>query len=685
MLNWSSIVSLAQRIVRQRPNPRSLSTRHFNAVIRTRGELSSEPSTDDYRVHLNEAVRLYASDSRRQRRETAAEIHLDEAFHLYRLFAERQTTQSPIEVVAREEEEMRRRAEISNVVTLNSAVVHVPTIAELAMVESATAFFATKLLGTVQRDTSRETLLKNQLLANMERYSRIVSSSLLGTDSEFRQGVPDMQQRGVELNDSVRAITGYLGGSVRGSVSVSGAAYLSEDFLRNSLRSICSSYLGFEWDNAAKKLSVHTDSITLSHVVHGTNFTVPLGRFKVVWNAANFSGTNGNPSQFQIFALDEGFHARNNPRVIHPHVSNNTMCPGDAITGVQLRLPAAANGGRISDVFDLIDGLLHNYGAYPYVHLEQWGNHLCPGCRDSIQIDQMVQCFQCAAGHCRSCSKRCEECDRWFCKERCGILDQETRSYTCPCTINTVRCNGCLQRFDPATPLGNMDPVNGFCPHCLYLWITGVTPTAATRVTAQPMPSNPFATPTVAPISAPVPNPTAAAPRRASPTVPVPNRPSQTVPVARQSATARPQRVEFENNYDDLLDSEAALLQQRLASTATEPVSVVQNVQQLAAAVDMLHDINGNFVILQDEVSNLAENTNQRDAVIEALQNIGENEPTLDSQRLTSGLSEVHDVISSVMAAVANAPLETSITTETVPSSNPNRYRDSVTGRWVLR
>lgn len=647
--NLPTIIGVFYLIIR-RPAPQYLIAWRSGDIIRTRDEMDSE------------RIISWLSSTALSSQMLAAERQARQA--IWNSVDQLQEIELPTEIVVREEREMRRRAELSNVVTLTSTVVHVPTIAELAMVESATAFFVSKLIGTINRNAVREAQLKGILAVQSEAYLALVSRMHLGTDSEFVVHTPEARVIGINLTQTIQALAAYMETSVRGSSSVPRASYMSETFIRNSLRSICSSYLGFKWDNAAKKLSIHTDSITLSHVSHGTNFTVPLGRFEVVWNAEGFTGTNGNPTQFKIFALDEGFHARNNPRVIHPHVSSNNMCPGDANTGVQTRLPLALNEGRISDAFDLIDGLLHNYGGYPYVHLEHWGNHLCPGCRDSIQIDQMVQCFQCAAGHCRNCSKQCEECDRWFCKERCGIFHQETRTYTCPCTLNTVRCNGCQQRFDPTTPLGNMDPVNGYCPHCLYLWITGVTPTPATRVRPQPVPSNPFDGLTV-PLAVPVPNPATPVPRRATPLTRVPNVTSSVAPVLRVPAAGRPQRVEFENNYDDLLESEAALLQQRLDSVVIGTPRLVENVEQLAAAVDMLHDINGNAPVVTHH---------ELDA---------DTEPSVVETTVDSVIQTAESIVDEFATRSETVSIQTPVAPAIV-STSPNRYRDPITGRWVL-
>lgn len=379
------------------------------------------------------------------------------------------------------------RALVTSAPVSTSTVQRVPTVSDLRMVDQAALAISNKLITALRRNPGVELAIQSSMLDNAAIYSNLLTTLVGSEDTHFSQAILAVQEHQRVMTESFDNLNSYNrramvnGGNTRRVVP----DYLTSSFIKDVLTTLCSSYEGFNWSELTQALTIHTENITLRATIHGTQYVVPMGRFRIVWNLRNFDGSNGSPSQFTIFSLDN-MHAENAENIIHPHVMNNLMCPGNSTTGVQASLPAALNGGRIVDAFDQIDCLLHNYGPSPYLRLELWGNHLCPGCNLSVARTEMVHCFQCDASHCRGCSKECTDCGRWYCKERCGTYDRVARTYSCPCALNTVRCvgiedpaTGCHLRFNPSTPAGVIEPQTGYCQRCLFLWINGTVPRPA--------------------------------------------------------------------------------------------------------------------------------------------------------------------------------------------------------------
>jgi hypothetical protein len=532
-----------------------------------------------------------------------------------------------------------------------AAVARTPTAADLVMIDEATDYFASKLVVALNRNQTSEHAHIREIRIRVDELASAWEELSGADDNRFSQIHARITTAQTALLMATGAAMTYMTNatSSRAMPNVQGRGrnvmnpmnrnYLTRDYLRSCLISLCSSYEGFNWDNSSKELTVHTEAITLQSMINGTNYVVPLGRFRVVWHAGHFDGTNAGPGQFKIHALDPGRHAHGYPHIIHPHVSSNGMCPGNATTGVQATLPNALNGGRLIEGFDLVDGLLHNYGPSPFKHLEEWGNHLCPGCNSSVSQNSMVTCFQCNAGHCRECSQHCPDCHRWYCKERCGTYDRTTRTYACPCNHNTVRCNGCEQRFDPNTPTGRMDPVYGYCPRCLYTMTTGVRPTPAT--------ANP-------------PAPTAPRPDVLRPQVPLtPTRPVVAAPnPAPSRPPQRPRHGQFDGSFDDMLDG-----QERIARHNIEVARAMRN------------DMNPAGGVAPTPIQN-AEAVSRAQAMMDDIMAVREVEAPEPNT--------VEPLPAEDLIARAQETAPTVLDREPVVG-NANRYRDRLTGRWVTR
>lgn len=140
--------------------------------------------------------------------------------------------------------------------------------------------------------------------------------------------------------------------------------------------------------------------------------------------------------------------------VTHPHVSDDRLCAGEAVTAIN----AAIESGRLCDFFVLVRSVLTNYNPdSPYVSLDDWDGEQCEDCGGGVYEDTRCYCEICDRTYCSDCMGSCTLCDESTCL---GCLK------VCPhCNESTCsQCLGMCQACDDACCSDCLQ--DGICPNC---------------------------------------------------------------------------------------------------------------------------------------------------------------------------------------------------------------------------
>jgi len=147
----------------------------------------------------------------------------------------------------------------------------------------------------------------------------------------------------------------------------------TEKSLREEIDALEEEFDEVEWDR--REISVCTPPITLEDV--------HLGAFRLsiswdnIFESLRVGALNPNPA-----AGDES--------VIHPHVKDNELCPGEA-AGPML---SALVDARLADFFTIVRRTLETYNPRsPHVSLENWDSAGCENCGSAASCS----CQYCAA------------------------------------------------------------------------------------------------------------------------------------------------------------------------------------------------------------------------------------------------------------------------------------------------
>jgi hypothetical protein len=208
----------------------------------------------------------------------------------------------------------------------------------------------------------------------------------------------------------------------RGTITVPFARCLLDDLqqLKNELD-------GLRYHAGQSILAVTTESITLEDVY--------LGPFEIQL-FLNSLARDEPHSAYEIVALDP-HPAGCNSDVTHPHVSDQRLCAGDAVTPIG----AALSSGRICDFFLLVRSVLTTYNSgSPYVSLDDWHGSSCYDCSYTIASDDCRWCSACDHDFCGECASYCHVCDETICNgclEECPACDE----HVCPSCL--TRCPDC--------------------------------------------------------------------------------------------------------------------------------------------------------------------------------------------------------------------------------------------------
>lgn len=180
---------------------------------------------------------------------------------------------------------------------------------------------------------------------------------------------------------------------------------------------------------------------------------VRLGQFEIQL-VLDRLGAPDHHDALRIVALEPN-PASSDERVTHPHVSNESLCTGEASAA----LHAAIVSGRICDVFLLARSVLENYNpGSPFVSLENWDGAPCYDCGYCANSDDTFYCECCEHEYCDECISYCRSCDTNLCRgclTKCSLCDE----YICENCLQA--CRRCAVSACPACLDDNL------CPTCI--------------------------------------------------------------------------------------------------------------------------------------------------------------------------------------------------------------------------
>lgn len=196
---------------------------------------------------------------------------------------------------------------------------------------------------------------------------------------------------------------------------------------------------------AEDELFVTTEPITLDDVY--------LGPFEIRLNLTRLD----EQEPYRIVAA-EPHAAASCSSTTHPHVHNDKVCLGEGKAAVF----AALAEGRLGDLFQLINRVLHTYGeGSAYVPLDQWYGTPCSECDDSVDEDELYSCrscdssvcsdcvrlCNCGSAACHGCATQCYACEETTCSHCLSICPDCEQDFCSSCFEEGL-CDACRERED---------------------------------------------------------------------------------------------------------------------------------------------------------------------------------------------------------------------------------------------
>ena len=182
-----------------------------------------------------------------------------------------------------------------------------------------------------------------------------------------------------------------------------------------------------EINRAEATLSVFTDTIFLQDVY--------LGDFEIRLHYDSLAYLR-EADAFRIIALDPHCPAGND-LVTHPHVSDETLCMGDATAAIH----CALSSGRLCDALLLVKSVLETYNSTsPYVALNQWEGYPCNECSDGVVEDEVCFCDHCEHEYCSSCFDSCNRCQTGRCRSCLNTCDYCEEAVCSSCLASCEEC-----------------------------------------------------------------------------------------------------------------------------------------------------------------------------------------------------------------------------------------------------
>ena len=182
-------------------------------------------------------------------------------------------------------------------------------------------------------------------------------------------------------------------------------------------------------------VDVHDDELFVTtEAIHLEG--ISLGPFELRLNLARLD----EQEPYRITAL-EPHPANGHPDTTHPHVSQERICLGEG------KAPAAAAlaDGRLSDLFQLLNRVLHTYGeGSAFVEMDRWFGTPCADCDETMDEDFLCSCRGCDNSLCIDCARICQHCNRAACHE-CASICYSCEETTCHRCLST--CAACEEEF----------------------------------------------------------------------------------------------------------------------------------------------------------------------------------------------------------------------------------------------
>ena len=197
--------------------------------------------------------------------------------------------------------------------------------------------------------------------------------------------------------------------------------------LAQELRQLEQEFGQWDYDQMQQTLSVSTGPIELDDVY--------LGPFRIQLYVGQLHDVRrGQP--YAVIAMDPHPAARAD-HVTHPHVSDERLCAGDAVSSITASLVS----GRVCDFFLMVRMVLNTYNPdSPYIKLEDWEGEACSDCGYTISDDDRYSCEECGENFCQECISGCRCCDTSICRScltSCPVCEESV------CTECLKSCSAC--------------------------------------------------------------------------------------------------------------------------------------------------------------------------------------------------------------------------------------------------
>lgn len=195
---------------------------------------------------------------------------------------------------------------------------------------------------------------------------------------------------------------------------------------------------------------------------------VYLGAFAIEFRLKDGTPTLAN---FEIVALDSQ-PANSDSQIVHPHLRDNELCPGDAKVPIRVALES----GRLVDAFLLIRATLQTYNRQSaYVTLDKWFGVTCSDCNECVDAESTYLCEGCHCTLCSHCVSSCNSCSTSYCPEcisgcagcnadYCSGCLEESESnqsrYCRHCRARCDKCGGLVGKHE-------LDSETQYCPDCI--------------------------------------------------------------------------------------------------------------------------------------------------------------------------------------------------------------------------
>lgn len=229
------------------------------------------------------------------------------------------------------------------------------------------------------------------------------------------------------------------------SEPILGAPRLSD--IVSELDQVAGDFGDWRFDANDDSICVTTDPIELEGLY--------LGPFEIRLIICAMTELRSRPP-FTAVALDP-HPACGADHVTHPHVSDNRVCLGDAVSAAA----SALESGRIGDFFLIVRSVLTHYNPdSPYVSIENWEGEQCADCGAGVCEDDRYYCEMCEETYCDncmslcrgcelstclSCLRQCSFCDEWNCRE-CMMTCSACGDPCCKACLCNDLCPDCHER-----------------------------------------------------------------------------------------------------------------------------------------------------------------------------------------------------------------------------------------------